>query len=191
MSEIKYISKRVSYCEKPDEITVVILANGTKAKFNVLTIWLVLFALCGIVLFSQLFVPGYEGYTKIGIFAFSAFWGYFLYKVGYVWFWRKDGREFLRIYDGKFSIKRAIKTYGKSYEFLLGNIKQLDRRELSQKSFSTELENSFWVLGGETIKFDYLGREIRFGLQLNEEETKKLTQLFIKWVKNYKRKVDE
>lgn len=186
MSEIKYISKRVSYCEKPDEVTVVILAAGTKAKFKVLTVWLVLFTLCGLVLFSQLFVPGYEGYTKIGIFAFTCFWAYFIYKIGYVWFWRKDGREFLRIQDGKLSIKRAIKTYGKSYDFLIGNIKQMDRRELNKRSFATELESSFWVLGAERIKFDYLGREIRFGLQLTEEEAKKLVQLFIKWMKNVK-----
>ena len=186
MAEIKYISKRVSYCEKQDEITVVILANGTKRKFQILTVWLVLFTLSGLVLFSQLFVPGYEGYTKIGIFAFSAFWGYFIYKVGYVWFWRKDGREFLRLYDGKLSIKRAIKTYGKSHDFLIGNIKAMDRRDINEKSFGTELENSFWVLGGEKIKFDYMGREIRFGLQLTEEEAKKLVQLFIRWMKNVK-----
>lgn len=184
MSEIKYISKRVSFCEKPDEITVVILANGTKAKFNVLTVWLGLFIVCGLVLFSQLFVPGYDGYTKIGIFAFTCFWAYFIYKVGYIWFWRKDGREFIRIHDGKLSLKRAIKTYGKSYDFLIGNISQMKRRVMNQKSFGSELENSFWVMGGEKLQFDYLGREIRFGLQLTEEEAKKLTQLFIKWFKN-------
>jgi hypothetical protein len=186
MSEIKYISKRVSYLEKPDELTVIILANGTPAKLKVLTIWLGLFVVCGLILFSQLFVPGYDGYTKIGIFAFTSFWAYFIYKVGYVWFWRRDGREFLRIYEGKLSVKRAIKTYGKSHEFLLGNIGKLERREINEKSFGAELENSFWVLGGERLKFDYLGREIRFGLQITEEEAKKLAQLLIKWMKNVK-----
>jgi hypothetical protein len=186
LSEIKYISNRVSYRELPHEITVVISPRISKAKFVALSIWLILFTLCGLFIASQLFVRGYDFYTKTGIFAFTAFWGWFIYKTGYAWFWRKSGREFIRIHDGTLTIKRSINTYGKTYNFLIGNIKGIDKRDLAERSFSAELEKSFWVVAGERIKFDYLGREIRFGLQLNDEESKRLVQLFIKWFKNNK-----
>lgn len=185
MSEVKYISNRVSYRETPQEITVVISAAVSPAKIRLLTIWLVLFGICGLLMVSQIFVPGYSGQQRMGFFAIGAFWVYFMYKAGYAWFFRRKGMEFIRIQDGKFSIKRAVSTYGKSIEFLTGNIKQLSLRERNERSFAWELENSFWVLGGERIKFDYLGREIRLGMQLTDDEAKKLLQLFIRWLKNH------
>lgn len=186
MSEIKYISPKVSYRESPSEVTVVISAAISKSKFNLLTVWLVLFGVSGLLIVSQIFVPGYEGYTRIGFFAFGTFWAYFMYKTGYAWFFRRKGREFIRIYDGKMTVKRAIGTYGKSYEFFLDNIKHFGMRERDKRSFAAELENSFWVLGGERLKFDYLNREIRLGMQMNDQEAKKLEQLFIRWLKNHK-----
>jgi len=186
LSEIQYISKRVSYRELPHEITVVISPRISKTKFTLLTVWLALFIICGLLIASQLFVKGYDFYTKTGLFAFTAFWGWFIYKTGYAWFWRKYGAEYIRIHDNQLTIKRAINSYGKTYSFLIGNIKGMDRRDLPERSFSAELEKSFWVVAGERLKFDYMGREIRFGLQLNDEEAKRLVQLFIKWFKNNK-----
>lgn len=184
MNEVVYISPKVSYCEKPHEITIVISASITKARFSLLTLWLILFGASGIIISSQMFVTGYDGYTRIGFFAFTCFWVYFMYKIGYAWRWRKSGREFLKITEGKLTIKRAIGAYGKSYEFLIGNIKQIALRDVNEKSFSWELENSFWVLGGERIRFDYMGKEVKFGMQISEADAKKLSHLMIKWFKN-------
>lgn len=186
MSEVKYISPRVSYRELPGEVTVVISATVSKSRQAALTVWLLLFGISGLLIISQIFVPGYTSYQRIGFFAFGSFWVYFIYKIGYAWFFRRKGMEFIRIQDGKMTIKRAVSTYGKSVEFLIGNIRDFSLREKNERSFSAELENSFWVLGGERLKFDYLGREIRLGIQLTEPEAKKLLQLFIRWLKNSK-----
>lgn len=186
MSEVKYISPRISYRENQGETTLVISSQIAKPKFVMLTVWLCLFGLSGLLIVSQIFVPGYPGMTRIGFIAFTSFWAYFMYRLGYVWWFRKSGMEFIRLQDGKLSIKRAIHTYGKSHEFLIGNIKHFGQRVQAQKSFSTELENSFWVLGGERLQFEYLGRDIRFGIQLTDEEVQKLKPLFTKWLKSNK-----
>lgn len=185
MSEVKYISKRLSYCEQNDDTTIIIASEISKSKMTMLTIWLVLFGISGFLISIQMFFP-YPGYTRIGFFAFSTFWGYFMYKIGYTWLFKRKGVEFIRITDGKFYLKRAIGTTGKAHEFLLGNIKRIEPREFEKKSFAWELENSFWVLGGERIKFDYLGKEIRLGIQISDDETKKLLQLFHSTLKRFK-----
>lgn len=188
MSEVKYISPRVSYREMPGEVTVVISASISKSRQAALTVWLVLFGISGLLVITQIFLPGYNSYQRIGFFAFGTFWAYFIYKIGYAWFFRRKGMEFIRIQDGKLTIKRAVSTYGKSVEFFVGNIRDFSLRERNERSFASELENSFWVLGGERLKFDYLGREIRLGMQLSEPEAKKLLQLFIRWIKNHNTK---
>ena len=186
MGEVKYISDRLSFKEGENEITVVILASSSKAKLNFFTIWLSLFAISGLLISVQIFVPGYGGYQRIGIFAFTTFYIYFIYKLGYVWLWRMKGIEFIRIAEDCLTMKRAIGTYGKTYSFFVANIKNFGLRKINQKAFSWELENSYWVVGGEKLSFDYNGKETRFGLQLNDDEIKKLYSLIHKWLKKKK-----
>ncbi len=75
--------------------------------------------------------------------------------------------------------KRSLKKYGKVYKFYYENINTLKLAKAKSTSFGAVLENSFWVIGGEKISFQHLSKEIRVGIQLNEEEVI-LTEKFIK-----------
>jgi hypothetical protein len=39
------------------------------------------------------------------------------------------------------------------------------------------MNNSYWMIGGEKLAFDYYGKEIKFALQIEESEAKALLKI--------------
>lgn len=81
--------------------------------------------------------------------------------------------------------KRAILSYGKAHHFLLENIKNLGTHELENGSWAKILENSFWVLGGQKVRFDYMGREMQLGIQLDPKESERLVKYLSEDIKKF------
>jgi hypothetical protein len=186
MAEIKYQGNRVSYREEADQQTIVILPDKNNTRYLLLSSWIVLFGLCGLMVFSQLFFP-YSSDVKIFLAAFLVFWSYFMFMAVRSWLYLKKGGELIRFAEGRMSIKRAIGEYGKAVDFFVDNMTFIELRETDKKSFASELENSFWVLGGQALYFGYNGnKQIRFGIRLNEKEAKELRELMNKWIKKIK-----
>ena len=69
---------------------------------------------------------------------------------------------------------------GKAKEYYLENIKKVRVSVPKANSFQAAWENSPWIRGGERIEFDYLGKTIRFGRKLNQQDSKLLFQLLTK-----------
>jgi hypothetical protein len=57
-----------------------------------------------------------------------------------------------------------------------------------ENSLQSVWENSPWVVGGERIEFDYLGKVIRLGRKINEKDAKLLFQILVKRVELFQRK---
>ena len=152
MADIKLISDRISYREDENQSTVVILPDRKASRLTLLSVWLILFGSCGLMVFVQLFF-NYASDVKFFLVTFLAFWAYFMFMAGRSWLYLKKGGELIRFYEGKMSIKRAIGGYGKAIEFFIENMTFVEVREKEKKSFSGELENSFWVLGGQQLFF--------------------------------------
>ncbi len=170
---------RIFYEEKDGLLTIMVTSTITKAKMNLLFIWLMLWTLCGIIVFSQFFAA-HSREMKLMMLVWFAFWSYFEYKIGYAYLWRKTGKEIIRIIDGKLFLKRDIGGSGKEDSYLTGNITKLKTIDFNSKQFTQTMNNSFWVIGGETVFFEYMGKTIGCGLQLSEPEAivlfKKLKQ---------------
>ena len=167
---MEYIGQRISILKREDSISVVILAFKDKLKTRLLFLWLLVWSLAGIIVLVSYFKIQDEN-TKIAFIVWLGFWAYFEYKTGYAFFWRISGKEKVRIENGKIVIKRDIMGKGRFSIYSLDSIKNFRIDETTESNFSKSINDSYWIIGGERIAFDYFGREIKFGIQLDEKET--------------------
>lgn len=172
-NDIKFISERISYRKTSEETTIIITGKIERSKESLLLAWILAWSFCGILILIALF-GDYPREQKLYFVIFLSFWTYFEYKVIYVFRYRKWGKEYLRIADGKLTIKRSISKIAKANEYFIENIRNLSIIEKNNKSFFQQLEKSFWTIGDEGISFEYLGKFIKLGIQLDEVENKKL-----------------
>ncbi len=158
-----------------DELSVVVLSEVENRKSTLLLLWLIAWTLGGIVVFWE-YLQLTDESKKIGFIVWLVFWFYFEYTISKAYMWRRNGKEKIKIRDGKLSIKREVNKRGKVNFYELDFIKEL--RVVEEKSkLMLSLNNSYWAVVGETIAFDYYGKMISFGLQLNEDDSKDLYKL--------------
>jgi hypothetical protein len=119
-----------------------------------------------------------ENFTTFLI-VWTGFWFYFEYKVIYAFRWRKWGKEVLRLTEGKLSVHRQIGKRGMPRHYALDYIKNVRLFKDNSNSFFKVMNNSYWVVSGETLAFDYQGKTVVFGLELNDADA----QAFCKWLK--------
>ncbi len=173
---MEYIGKRISIKKKEQELSIVILSPPNKLKLTILFCWLFLWSVSGVIVFTQLFL-GYDESTKVFLIVWLGFWAYFEYKIITAYMWRKFGLEKLKLRDDKLMYKRDIAGKGKIKVFEYDFIKDFRIIDKKENSFMDSLNNSFWVIGGERIAFDYYGKEIRLALQVDTDEAKGLYKL--------------
>lgn len=174
--DIKFISERVSYRKTDEELTIIITGKIERSKETLLLTWLLAWSFCGIFIFSQLFMD-YSKEEKLYFIVFLSFWLFFEYKILKVYRWRKWGKEYLRLSSEKLTIKKSITDYAKAEEYFVENIKNWQIVSKSPSNFFQQIEKSFWMLGDDCIQFDYQGKTIRFGMQLDEKEIKSILRL--------------
>ncbi|MES2590384.1 MAG: hypothetical protein V4608_00780 [Bacteroidota bacterium] len=173
---MEYIGKRISIKRTENELSIVILSMTDKLKSRFLFAWLLLWSLSGIIILSQYFIMP-DPNTKTAIIVWMGFWVYFEYKILNAYLWRKSGKEKIKLRDNKFLYKRDISGRGKIKTYETDFIKDLRIVEQKENSFSESLSNSYWVIAGEKLTFDYYGKEIKFGIQLDEIEAKALLKV--------------
>lgn len=164
------------------EVSIVILSTADKFKRKLLILWLVLWTISGFIVFSQYFHVTDKD-TKAAIIVWLGFWAYFEYKIFRAFLWRTYGIEKIKIRKGKLFYKRDISGRGKIKVFDAEMLKDLRVAEPKENSFFEDLNNSYWVIAGEKLAFDYYGKEIKFGIQLEESDAKALHKLIEKSIK--------
>lgn len=174
---MEYIGTQISIKRTEKELSIVILAFVNKLKNKILLLWLILWTVGGLIVLSQYFtIPDQN--TKTAIIVWMGFWAYFEYKIFNAFLWRKSGREIIKIRDKKFFYSRLRGTgIGKIKTYETDFIKDLRVIESKENSFSENLNNSYWVIAGEKLAFDYYGNEIKFGIQLTESDAKALLKV--------------
>lgn len=179
---MEYIGKRVSMKRSENELSIVILSSVDKLKNRLLILWLLLWSISGLIVLSQYFVMP-DPNTKTAIIVWMGFWAYFEYKIFHAYLWRKSGKEKIKIQEKKLLYKRDVSGRGKIKTFETDFIKDLRLIEPKESSFFESLNNSYWVIAGEKLAFDYYGNEVKFGLQLEEADAKALIKVMIKEIK--------
>jgi hypothetical protein len=173
---MEYIGKRISIKRSDSELSIVILSMVNKAKNRLLLLWIILWSVSGLIVLSQFFTMP-DPNAKTAIIVWMGFWVYFEYKIFSAYLWRKSGKEKIKIKEKKIFYKRDVSGKGKIKTFEIDFIKDLRIIEPKENSFTENLNNSYWVIAGEKIAFDYYGKEIKLGLQLDEIDTKALLKL--------------
>ena len=85
-------------------------------------------------------------------------------------------------------LKNAFKKRGKDRFYRLSDLDDFQAVERNIKSFLGSLDNSFWIIGGDTIHFKYKGKTHVLGKQLPEGDSKQLANLLNKSVQRFSKK---
>jgi hypothetical protein len=173
---MEYIGKRISIKRTEKEISIVIVSQSDKIKNILLFSWFIIWTISGIVVFVQYFrIP--DPNTKVMMIVWLGFWAYFEYRIFKAYLWRKSGVEKIKLRENKFFYKRDIAGKGKIKVYEYDFIKDLRMLEMKENSFADSMSNSYWMIAGEKLAFDYYGREIRFALQIDDNESAALLKL--------------
>ncbi len=173
---MEYIGERISIKKKENETSIVILSSIDKTKKQLLLIWFVLWTLGGVAVFIEyFFIPDHQ--TRVAIIVWLGFWAYFEYKIYKALIWRLSGVEKIKLRERKLFYKRDVKGRGKIKVYEFDFMKEFRQIESKENSFFENLNNSYWVIAGEKLAFDYYGKEIKFGIQLNDADAKALFKM--------------
>jgi hypothetical protein len=182
---MEYIGKRISIKKAEKEISIVIISFSEKMKNILLFSWLFIWTVSGFVVLSQYFTINDKD-AKVMLMVWLAFWAYFEYKSFKALIWRKYGVEKIKLRENKLFYKREISGKGKIHVYEYDFIKDFRVVDFKENSFADNMNNAYWAIGGERLAFDYYGKEIKFGLQLSEDETNALYKLIKKEVEKGK-----
>jgi hypothetical protein len=177
------IGERISIVKKDDELKIVILSERDKFKNKLLLLWLILWTLSGICVFIY-FLQQQDKNTKLALLVWIAFWAYFEFKIYKAALWRSKGIEVIKIKPEKLLYQRIFNSPKKYLTYKIDFIKDLRMQTPSDASFTDAMNNSYWLIAGEKLVFDYFGKEIKLGLQLSEADAKLLWKLLTKELKN-------
>ena len=173
---MEYIGKRISIKRKEKETSIVILTEVNKMKRTLLFCWFFLWSASGVIIFTQSFMIQDEN-TKVAVIVWLGFWAYFEYKIFKAYMWRRFGLEKVKLRDNKLFYKRDVAGKGKIKVYEYDFIKDFRIIDKKERSFIDNLNDSYWVVAGERIAFDYYGKEIKLGLQVDDVETAGLYKL--------------
>lgn len=166
---MEFLSERVSVQRDGANATVVISPRLSSGKRTLLVTWTVAWSLCGCYILFELFrMP--SGDQRSFTLAFLSFWTYYEFRLLRVLAWRLKGFELIRIKDASLTIKNSILGYGRAYEFFITNISGLGELKVDPLSWKWHLNDSFWVMGGERLGFEHLGKHVAFGKGLTARE---------------------
>jgi hypothetical protein len=174
---MEYLSERVSIDRNAERISVVIGARLPRWREFLLVAWLVAWLACGVyVIVVRTGLPEGDPLRQY-LLAFLAFWLYFLLRVVKAVLWRLKGFELWRIKEGRLTLKDSIMGFGTARHYFLENIQRLGLIQHDPTSWKYHFNNSDWVIGGERLGFEHLGRKVIFGKGLNDAEAKALLKL--------------
>ncbi|HEX8514684.1 MAG TPA: hypothetical protein VF868_00695 [Bacteroidia bacterium] len=176
---MEYIGKRISIKKNDNETSIVIVSQSEKTKNILMFIWFFIWTVSGIVVFAQYFIMK-DPNTKVMLIVWLGFWAYFEFRIFKAFMWRKYGVEKIKLRDNKFFYKRDVAGKGKVKVYEFDFIKDLRLFEEKENSFAHTMSNSYWMVGGEKLVFDYYGKEIKFAMQIEEKEAEALLKLLKK-----------
>ncbi len=185
---MEYLSERVSVDRKEGRTSVVISARLSKPREAMLVTWTLAWALSGVyILVARTDLPQDDPLRQY-LLAFLAFWAYFMLMIGRATLWRLKGFELWRIKDGTLTVKDSLFGFGKATNYFVDNIQKLGLLTIDHSSWKWQWNESIWVIGGERLGFEHLGRKVVFGKGLNEDEARRLVPILKKALTHERKK---
>jgi hypothetical protein len=178
------IGQRISYAWHPDALTVIITQEIPRRQRLMLEVWFAAWLMAGAG-FGQAWRMATTADERMFFMICIAFWTYFAFRVGKVVLWRRMGQEMIRVNAEGVSIKNAFGTFGRAHFFLKDNIKRLEVVRRDKTKFLHTLDQSFWIIGGDALSFQYFRKSIVFGKQLSEREAGALAKVIDKALRKF------
>jgi hypothetical protein len=177
---MKWIGERISFVEDKDRITFVVYPEKKPLYTALIGAWCAMWLTIGIIMVWAGLTFELNDQEQIITFVFLCFWVYYAQRVGRSFLWLLYGKEMLKINEATFTVKRAIRKLGKAHSYFHENITKMTLVQPKDNSFQAAWEKSPWVVGGERIAFEHMGKVIRFGRKLPEKESKLLFNMITK-----------
>jgi hypothetical protein len=176
MNEIQSISKRASVVKKEDELSIVISSAENRSKAKNIGIIFALWIIGGIIIGSGYFQSDDKN-TKLFILVYLAFWFYFSYVIGKAFMWQWNGKELIKVRDGKLIYKKDVGGRGFVLDYKLSEITNFRKYGEKTPGWIKTIGGDYWSVDCDSIAFDYEGKEIPLGYKLNEREQDTILKL--------------
>ncbi len=102
--------------------------------------------------------------------------------------WRLKGFELWRLKEGSLTIKDSIIGYGRANEYFVENIQRFGLIPVDETSWKWQLNDSFWVMGGERMGFEHMGKKVVMGKGLTIEEAQRLAPVLDRALKEARKR---
>ncbi|MDB3907184.1 hypothetical protein N9355_06915 [Crocinitomicaceae bacterium] len=179
---MKWIGERISFVEDKNRTTVVIEPMHSGWIRSAMSAWVFMWLTIGISIIINYNSLALDENQVVFIWVFLAFWGYYAIRVTRSWLWLMWGKELIKIDEVALTYKRSIRRYGKATPYLLENIQKMRVSTPKENSVQAAWEKSPWIVGGERMEFDYMGRLVKFGRKLNKKDSELLFRYLTKRV---------
>lgn len=183
MENIQAIGKRSSILIKDQVFSLVILPTDDKKKVNLMFLWLLAWSVSGVIVIANYFTLTQES-AKLFIIVWLGFWAYFEFQIVRVYMWKRFGKEKLWIKNGTLFYQQDINGKGKIREYDVNLVSNFELVELTRGSIADTFSQTFWVKGGERIEFICQSKNVRFGMQLEDDDAKKIITALKKFIKS-------
>jgi hypothetical protein len=171
---MKWIGKRISFVDEKKKTTVVIHSDAASWVKTVMGGWVAMWLAIGAIVIWSFSTFDFTGQEKIILVIFLTFWAYYANRVTRSWLWLIWGKELIKIDETSFMYKKSVRKIGKATPYYLENITKLRVSHPEERSLQAAWEKSPWIVGGERMEFDYMGKVIKFGRKLDEKDSKLL-----------------
>ena len=153
-STVQSIGDRITYAWHEDALTIIIDQAIPRSQRLMLEGWFL--AWLGVGGATAMEMAGATGSDRTFFLVFMAFWVFFAFRVLKVILWRRIGREMVRITAEGMSVKNAFNDLGRARFFIKDNIKKMEVVQRDPTKFMQNLDQSFWIMGGDSLQFTYL-----------------------------------
>ncbi|MBV6485242.1 MAG: hypothetical protein KFKLKKLM_01803 [Flavobacteriales bacterium] len=164
---------RISIKKNDDALEIEIKALKDNKKQQLLLVWIALFSLCGLAIFSQFFYD-YDKSSKVFFAVYLAFWFFFEFKVIYAYRWRNIGKEKIIIDSKKLLLTKEIGKRGVTQTYDLEKIKDFKVFDTPDPTFIKIINTSYWNINKYNLVFTYEDLKVPFGIDLDANQTKKI-----------------
>lgn len=177
---MKKIGERITFEDHKDYTTVVIKPPSVDWKNAILFGWILGWTYVGVYIAYNFIAGNFDKDQQIYFAVTLVFWFYFEYRAVKSLVWIRFGKELMKIDNQYLVFKKSILKYGKAHKYFLENVKKLSTIDRGESKFIKAFENSYWEMGKETMQFEAMGKTIKFGRKLDEQETKLLFKVIEK-----------
>ncbi len=185
-SEPKFIGKRIRIERSKNDFHIEITQKIERWQEAMLLFWLSAWTFCGGVFLFYAFNATNQTEQLFYIIS-SSLWLFFFVRISKVFFWRLAGKEIIDISSDGIRIRNSFGKWGKSQLFQQQNIFKLGLIKRESTSFLAFLDDSFWIIGGERVGFNYSGRRIQIGKQLSLRDAELLLRVIESAIREFKK----